>query len=247
MDRKKIIIPIIIITAVIIILIIVINKSSRYNDISIDNNKWNELISVRYENKKLTLEDIEFNEYNGIIDENNNTVYYSVVNDSPNKYNPNISYKASEESKIAILKDDITDEKVRNNYTFKLIIYNANSYHIYNLKCTAFPVLNIEYKNVSDGKKTIPMQMYLFDNLSNAPSKVTISDGKIRIGENQNNYKIILNMISPGKNIRENKRPLLNMKPSSEYILTPANDVTQHKNLVELFINNEYKGKYTIE
>ena len=247
MDRKKIIIPIIILTAVIIILIIVLNKSSKFNDISIDNSKWNDIINTRYENSNLVLEDIEFNEYNGIVDVKSNTIYYSVVNDSKNKYNPNVSYNASENgTKIAILKDEITDEKVKNNYTFKLMIYNDKSYHIYDFKCTSFPVLNIEYKEVSDDKKTIPMQMYLFDNLSNAPNKVTISDGKIRISEEQNNYKIMLNMMTPGKNIRENKRPILNMKPSSEYILTPVNDYTPNKQLVELFINSEYKGKFFI-
>ena len=107
--------------------------------------------------------------------------------------------------KIAVLSDEITDEKVKSNHIFKLMIYNENEYHIYNLKCTQFPIMNISYKQEMNDKKNIPMEMYLFDNLTNMPNKVTISDGKIKASENQNSYKIMLNMMTPGKNIRENK------------------------------------------
>lgn len=248
MNRKKIIIPIIVLTAVIVAIVIVLNQSAKYNSISVDESKWNNIISSRYENNRLVLNDIEFNEYNLIIDEKNNTLYYSLVNDNKNKYNPNVSYKSNgNDVKIAVLSDEITDEKVKSNHIFKLMIYNETEYHIYNLKCTQFPIMNISYKQEMNDKKNIPMEMYLFDNLTNMPNKVTISDGKIKASENQNSYKIMLNMMTPGKNIRENKRPLLNMKPSSEYVLTKVSDFEHKAHLVELFINNEYQGRYVIE
>lgn len=149
MNRKKILIPIIILTAIIILLIILLNPSKRYNKLSISKNSWNEIINTRAESKRLALEDIEFNDYNLIIDPNTSTLYYSVVNESTSKYNPNVSYRATDKNvKIAILSDDITDEKVKSNYKFQIMIYNDKEYHIYNLICTDLPILNFTYKKL---------------------------------------------------------------------------------------------------
>ena len=67
-----------------------------------------------------------------------------------------------------------------------------------------------------------------------------------------------LQMISPGKNRRDFNISILNMKPNSEYILKPENDLLENNEIqekskeekrskVELFINNEYKGTYFLE
>ena len=145
-NRMKIIIPVVIFTAIIIILIILLNPSHEYNKLIVSESKWNSIIESRTENKELVLEDIRFNDYKLIIDEQNNTLFYSLVNDSQNKYNPNISYSANNKNaKIVILSDEITDEKVKNNYLFKIMIYDEKEYHIYNLKCTDLPILDISY------------------------------------------------------------------------------------------------------
>ncbi len=255
----KIIIPVIVFTAIIIFLIFFLNPSHRYNSISITENKWNSIKDARTENDNLVLEDIEFNDYNLIIDKNNNTLYYSLVNDSKNKYNPKVTYKtANKNVKIAVLLDEITDEKVKSNYKFKIMIYNETEYHIYNLVCTDLPLLNIKYnENLEDKQKNIPIEIYLFNNLSNTTNKITISSGKLII--NDENLLFSLNKMSPGKNIRDNKISILNMKPNSEYILTAVtnneaanieeieNTKRDHKNHhVELFINNEYRGIYSL-
>ncbi len=89
------------------------------------------------------------------------------------------------------------------------------------------------------------MEIYLFDNLSNIPNKITISSGKVKM--NEDNYIFSLHMLTPGKNKRDNKLSILNMKPNSEYILTPINNDQQNeKHKVQLFLNNEYKGVYSI-
>jgi len=257
MNRNKILIPIIIFTVIIIILIIVLNPSDKYSKLSINKSKWDSIQKSRIESKNLLLEYIRFNDYKLIIDEQNNTLYYSIVNDSQNKYNPKIEYEANNKNvKIAILLDEINDEKVKNNYQFKIMLYNENEYRVYNLKCTDLPILNINYNQAEEVKqKNIPMEMYLFDNLSNIPNKIVISDGKIKI--NKNGYIFSLHMLTPGKNKRDNRVSILNMKPNSEYILTQTdnttsdiikankeNNNTEHR--VELFLNNEYKGVYSL-
>ena len=248
MSRIKIFIPVIIFTVTIIVLIIALNPSSKFNKLSIGESKWNSIQKSRIENKKFILEDIKFNDFKVIIDENNNTLYYSLVNDSQNKYNPTVSYSTNNnDAKLAILSDEITDEKVKKNYQFKIMIYNEKEYHIYNLKCTDLPILNIIYNNKKEEikKNNIPMEMYLFDNLSNVPNKITISRGKVKM--NGDNYIFSLHMLTPGKNKRDNRISIFNMKPNSEYVLTAIDNNQDNRNhRVELFLNNEYKGVYSL-
>ncbi len=253
MSRRKILIAVSIFTAIVIILIIVLNPSSKYKKLSISESKWNSIKDSRNENNNLVLEDIRFNDYKLIIDEKSNTIYYSLINDSSNKYNPKVEYNANNNVKLAIFADEITDEKVKNNHEFSIMIYNEKEYHIYNLKCTNLPILNISYnQNDETNKNSVPMEIYLFDNLSNIPNKITISRGKLKI--NDDNYTFSLHMLTPGKNKRDNKLSILNMKPNSEYVLSKVNqDISQENNLenkkhiVELFLNNEYKGVYSLE
>ena len=248
MNKRKILIPVIFFTSLIVILIIVLNPSHKYQSLSINESKWNSIIESRIENKNIILEDIKFNDYKLIIDEKNNTLYYSLIKDSSNKYNPDISYNANNKNiKLAILSDEITDEKIKSNYQFKIMIYNEKEYHVYNLKCTELPILNISYnKNEEIKQKNIQMEVYLFDNLSNIPNKIVISSGTVKT--NEDNYIFSLHMITPGKNKRDNKLSILNMKPNSEYILTPINNKQENKNhRIENFLNNEYKGIYLLQ
>ena len=184
MNRKKILIPIIILTAIIIILIIVLNNAHRYNTLSISEDKWNSIIEERSRNKYLSLKWIKFNDYNLAIDKYNNKIYYSLINNSKTKYNPNVSFSTNADGvKLAILSDEMTDEKVHSNYEFKIMIYTSNEYHINKLICTDFPILNITYKNaVGENKnKNIDIDIYLFDNLENSTNRVTMSNGKLDI------------------------------------------------------------------
>lgn len=249
MNRKKILIPIIIFTVLIIIVVILLNTGTRYKKLSVNQSKWDSIINSRSENNNLTLESIKFNDYKLIIDESNSILYYSVVNDNRTKYNPDVSFSTAEEKvKLAILKDEITSEKITGNYVFKLIIYNNSQYHIYKLICIDFPILNISYNEKDQERlKNIQVDMYLFNNLSSAINRITRSRGKLDILEDEE-YKLSLNMMSPGKNKRKNNISLLNMSQNNEYMLYLANNGTSSENgqHVELFINNKYVGLYLL-
>ena len=244
MKKKRVLIPIIIFTVVIIILIIVFNSSHKLSSLSISESKWDSIIDTRTENSNLKLTSIEFNDFRVIIDETDSTLYYSLLKSNKNKYDPVVSYSSKSKIKLAFLEDEITDEKVKSDYRFKIMIYTEKEYHIYNLKCTDLPILSITYSEESNSKpKNTPMELYLFDNLSDIPKKITKSEGRIR--ENKDGYEISLDMLTPGKNRRDNRISLLNMKPSNEYKLVKANDMDRNRR-VELFINNEYKGVYSL-
>ena len=113
-----------------------------------------------------------------------------------------------------------------------------------------FTTFNISYNQDKDiDQNNIPMEMYLFDNYSVIPQKIVTSSGKIkRIEEG---YLISLYKLTPGKNKRDNIISILNMKPSSNYLLLIPNEMINENNKgkqrVELFLNNEYQGNYTID
>ena len=251
MNRKRMLIAVSFVTALIVILLILLQPNTRYKRISIDESKWNSIINSRTENNRLMLEDIRFNDYGLVIDRISNTIYYSVVNDSKNKYNPAISYTSNNDNtSIAILSDEITDERIKSDYTYKLMIYDDKSYHIYNLKLTDLPIIDISYKEEAENKqKNIPVEVFVFNNLINTPKRITISNGRLRI--NENSYTFSLNMTTPGNNIRPNELSILNMKPNSEYILTQTsseedNNKQPANRRVLLFINSQCKGIYDL-
>ena len=260
MNKKLLLITMMIVTATIVVLLIILNFNKKFNELMISQEQWNEIINSKSSNSALKLHEIEFNGYKLMIDNNNDTIYYSIINDSQNKFNPKISYVSSDkDAKVAILEDTITDDKINGEYLFKILIYNDSQYHIYSLKCTNLPILNIKIKgNMEDKQKNIPMELYIFNNLEHTPNRITISDGKIKIGSDY--YEFSLNMISVGKNKRENRISILNMDPNSEYVLTKITTDTNRKGIdssnnkqppkkqiVELFINNEYQCVYSLE
>lgn len=263
MDRKKVLIVIIIFTLFIILLISMLDFQNKFNNIMISENKWNSIVDTRNENTNLVLRNIKFNDYHLIIDEKNSTIYYSLINDSATKYSPKVSFKTDDnQTKIAVLSDEITDDKISNNHEFKIMIYNNSQYHVYNLMCTSFPILNIKYHVKEKNKKrTIPIEIYLFNNLSNTPNRIMRSAGKLKTLDDGKSYLFSLLMVSPGKNERENKISIFNMDPHSEYILSAVDggqeipsfsdetneETVKENHPVELFINNEYIGLYLLK
>ena len=287
MSRKKLLILIIFITIVIGIIIAFMNYSTKFKKVLIDQTKWEEIISKRIENDDAKIEKIEFNGYSLIIDEEADKIYYSLINESSNKYSPDVDFEASsEEYSLAILEDPITDAKIKESHEFKLMIYNNEYYHVYSLICTDLPMLNITFdkmvqrpkqagdellnektsqmsanneiqsaNNVQKGEKG-PMRMWLFNNQSNSTNRVTISEGKMKKNKDSDSYNISLEYLTLGNNIRENEISILNMEPSSKYLLNAVENEASdeengennaNQNVVNLFVNNRYKGGYTIE
>lgn len=287
MSRKKLLILIIFITIVIGILIAFMNYSTKFKKVQIDQTQWESIISSRKENDNARIEKIEFNGYSLIIDEEADKIYYSLINESSNKYSPDVDFEtSSEEYSLAILEDPITDAKIKEGHEFKLMIYNNEYYHVYSLICTDLPMLNITFdkmaqrpkqagdkllnentsqmsanneiqsaNNVQKGEKG-PMRMWLFNNQSNSTNRVTISEGKMKKNKDSDSYNISLEYLTLGNNIRENEISILNMEPSSKYLLNAVENEASdeengennaNQNVVNLFVNNRYKRVYTIE
>ncbi len=261
MNRKIVLGFIICFTAMGIFMTLKFNQATGFSKLNISEDTWNEIISSRSENG-ISFSSLKFNDYDLVIDDTNSKLYYSVVQSSPNKFTPQVSFLASAaNAKMAILEDEITEDKIQNNHAFQVLLYNEEAYHIYRLYCTSFPMLNIVY---SEQDKTdnfnIPMSMYLFNNQDNGINRIARSDGTLNMVEMEDgttNYRFSLTMTTTGNNERDNVISLLNMRQSNEYFLNaihmgenlgnrPMNRQEDNHQRVELFVNHEYIGLYSI-
>ena len=241
MKKKNEQIFLIVMALTIIIFISVINPRLRYSKYAVNSTMWNNIIERRKDNHYLRINSMKFNGYSLIIDNTDRKLYYSVINEDKNKYNPLVIFKTTDKNaKLAILRDDITKDKVRFNHEFQMMVYNDSQYAIYKLICTDVPMLNIITKSddLNSG------EIFLFDNLTNKTNRVIMSDAKI--DKDGDIYKISLEVETQGKNVSENKVSLFNMFPQSNYILEPAKRTTKG-NILEMFVNNSYIGLYKLE
>ena len=285
MNRKILLIIILAISILGILIVLMLNPQIKFDDLCINEDKWNSIVSSR-SSANLSLKNIKFNDYELIIDDENSKIYYSIIKNSTNKFLPSVSYTANmPNTKVAILEDEITEDKIMNNHEFKVLLYDNNTYRIYGLYCTSFPMLNIVYdEQNANGNKNIPMNMYLFSNFDNGINRAVRSEGTISENEGEDgvaNYKFSLKMTTPNNNERDNVISLLHMRPNSEYYLNAINigenDSPLKKDMkgpkeklervedrkmisgddmmpfkekneqrVELFINNEYIGLYSL-
>ena len=240
MNKKWLLGTILVLTIIAIIIILVLNSNIKYNKLIINEDMWNDIISNRNMNTSISLENIKFNDYNLLIDEENSIIYYSIVNLS-NKFNPSIDYAINDEKiKIAINKE-ISDEVLESTDSLKIILYNDTSYRIYSLVVTNYPILNVVYKKEQNEKVNIE----LFDNHVDSPQRVLKSDGKLKIIEENKEYSFSLTKESLGHKTRENHISVFGMEKKDEYTIKLANTISEDEKYVHFFINNEYKGVYS--
>ena len=256
MKNKELLKIIIVITIVLLGLVLIVKRGTKYNKLIINEDKWNDIIESRKESLDHLIDKITFNEHKLILDDESNTLYYSMI-DNKSSYNPKVFTR----NKVSLAtKEKIDDDGIKNNHLYELLVYDDTEYEIYNIKVTRMPIISINYSN--NKSKNLPIDFYLFDNYPNNTKRVITSKGYI--SKDEDNYSLSLTMESLGRNERENNESLLRMQNHSEYYLY-HNDNYYIKNilanyiynsilninkdsyqLVELFINNEYLGLYTL-
>lgn len=266
--NKKILLWVILgITFFFIIIVMLFNNSSSYNNLVVNENKWNDLIKDKIDSTSIKIKNIKFNDYSLLIDELENTIYYSML-DSTSKFNPSIRYDVDDGTKL-VINQKITEENVKNNFNFKIMIYNDTKYHIYNLTVTTLPIINIIYDDEIEKTNRIKANIYLFDNRNNSHKKVINSKISLNIIDNGNekkDYSFSMLLDSLGKNERENNLSIFGMQKHSEYLLNSMTDdidkvrrvfstnlwnnlsfsKNENSDYVEVFINNHYRGLYSL-
>ncbi len=245
MNKKWLLIPILVLTGIIVIVIITIKINPKYNKLIINESNWNNIISTRETSTSISIDKIKLNDYDLLIDEENNVIYYSVI-ESNNKYNPYIDYKLNNKNiKLAINKE-INDDLLEDSDTLKIMIYDDTSYRIYSLVVTNYPILNVSY-NTDDEDKKVDMNFYLFDNYVDSPNKVLKSEGKLKTIEENKKYSFSLKKESLGHNERKNPVSIFGMPKQNEYIIKSVDSTNEKERYVRFFINNKYIGLFELE
>ena len=244
MNRKWLLGIVLALTIISIVIILVLTSKTKYNKLIVSDSKWNDIIDSRNESADINLESIEFNDYNLLIDEENSVIYYSVV-DVKSKYSPSVKYTVNErKTKIAFNKE-ITKEVLEDTDSLKILIYNDNSYRIYSLVVTNYPILNVSYNGKNGNRKNMNINIYIFDNYVNSVNRVLKSAGELKIIEEDKKYAFSLKKESMGHNERNNYVSIFGMEKQNEYLIKATDTTDKDEKYVQFFINNEYKGLYT--
>ena len=203
MNRKLILGIILGLTIFILGIVLIITHKTKYNKLVLNENQWNQILQNKKSSTSIKIERLEFNDYHLMIDEENATIYYSVVEGS-NRYNPFVRYTLNDK-KLKIAFSSSLDDSVReDSESIKVMIYNNQSYRIYSFVVTSYPILSITYHGdeISTGK--INIELEIFDNHVDSPRRFLKSDGKLRVIEDNQEYSFSLVKESLGNNKRDN-------------------------------------------
>ncbi len=244
MNKKVLLAIILVLTALAIAIILILKSTLSYNEIIVDEGTWNSIINNRDISTDINLDEIEFNDYNLIIDNESNIIYYSVV-DTSKKYNPSIKYKSNQKVSIAVNKN-LNDDELDKEDSIKIIIYNDNEYRIYTLIATKYPTLSVTLNESTTNKKKPTFSIELFDNYVDSSQRVLKSDGMFKTIEENKTYSFSLHKQSLGNNKRENNISVFGMEKRNEYILNKEEDTSEDKKYVRVFVNNKYIGIYSL-
>lgn len=246
MRRKLLLIIVLIFTFILLTFVLIFTIHPRFFKYVVSNEEWNQIQKSRKKSTTLLLENIQFNDYSLMIDNDNRTIYYSVVRSS-NPYNPSIQFFGNQKKLKIAINQKITDDVLEKKDVLKVLLYDDQSYTIYSLVVTDYPILSIAYDEKSANKITIPIQLELFDNHVDSPRKYFKSDGRLRMNLENNTYYFSLIKESLGHNKRENPISIFGMDPQDEYMITYAEDTSKNDKYVQLFVNFQYKGIYSLE
>ena len=78
--NKKVLFGIIIcITLFLISIVIIFNSGKKFNNLVIDENKWNDIIKSRMESTSIKINNIKMNDFSLLIDEVENSIYKNII------------------------------------------------------------------------------------------------------------------------------------------------------------------------
>lgn len=246
-------------------------EKHRFSMYFMNDSEYGRIIEERKETKRDFIREISFDGQQLVRDVNTETFYYSINEGSRHAYNPVVKLKLHDgKARLAVRKNNITNELIKNNETIELILYTDKVYRKYFLKVTLLPIMQINCSN-TESELDVPMTLRLYDNRENMLSRVSASEGRIHIrGGTSINYPkkgYKLSLDNPAK------LSFLGMRNDDDWILYAAyNDQERVRNVfstklwkdgcasnndfgldngieyrfIELFLNGSYHGLYAL-
>ena len=214
----------------------------RFNEVVVDENTYYSILENKNEYEGDMLDKVFFNG-NELFDvANTNEFFYSMVVNDNHKYNPYITYKSNtNDTKIVLLSNYITDELIANNDHIRLLAYNDYFYKEYEIVVTTLPIMNISYEDNEENRKKYNITLEDIDednNEYNISSKVYLYDNQLN---NANNSDVLFHvrgkssLTFPKKNIKLNYSNNINifgMGNSKDWILYSAyEDIEKIRNV----------------
>ncbi len=206
------------------------------------------IMEDRAASQELKAEEIIMNETGLFLDSGSDTFYYSLPEGDSSVMDPYTEFQCSDpEAKAAVLETEITEQSIRENQSVQLLIYNRDSYHLYRLKCTTLPLLQITCGGeITEEAGRMRMEMELLDNRAETAASLIRSEGTIRIRGNstrkyeKKGFRLSLTRESTGGNTRSNMISLLGMRQDDDWLLYAAyNDQEKIRNV---FSSNLWKA-----
>ncbi len=228
---------VLIIAVVIFLQNVNVNVKYSFEERVVNKDEFGRIVSKR-ENESKVAQRILFDGQELIYSVEENTFYYSLLENNIAAYNPKIEIITDDgKADIAINQIHITEDVIRDNIGIPFIIYTDCKYSEHRLVCTTLPVMNISsFSDISDEKSE--MTIYLFDNRDGVTNRVTFSDGSIHIRGGltrmfpKKSYRISLTEQSLSGHKRKVFRSLLGMRSDDDWILYAAyNDQEKVRNV----------------
>lgn len=245
--RKKLALLLLVIS-IIGMVCLVSGQEKLYSELCITEDEMQEIVASRAEAADSLYTNVSFNEYELMLDAAGDRLFYSLIENSSNAYNPIVEYTSKKENvQIAIVGNAITDEVIANGEEFGILFYTDEEYEYVKLVFTTLPLLSVDYNGELDEYtgNTEHMNFRLFDNRKEATQRVLDAEGEIRIRGRSSRffpkkgYRLTLYTESVGNNKRELDSSLLGMRQDGDWLLYAAyNDAEKIRNV---FSSNIWK------
>lgn len=243
--KKTFAVLLLLISVTVFVMHVTVGNEEQYSRLCISREKMQEIVESRKEAKDVLYTAILFNGYELTSDVSGNRLFYSLIEDSDNAYNPYVECVSKENAQIAIVGDLFTEETITNGTEYGILIYTDEEYQFRNLVFTTLPLLELEYEGVLNDVDMVSLKFSLFDNRRHATQRVVSSEGDIKLrGRSSINfpkqgYRFTLYSDSVGEHRREFNTALLGMRQDGDWLLYAAyNDKEKVRNI---FSSNLWK------
>lgn len=198
--------------------------NDRLDKFYVSEDEWAKITESRDEDITLNISPLKIN-YEKPFVSDGNVLYYSMIDGDANRLNPTIQIGSG--LKIAIKGEKLSDSGIGQNYQQDVIVYDSKFYRTFKLVTTNLPIMAIKNSEGEspDSRIDVDFSMQLYDNRKGVFERMTSSYGMShkRGGSSfsvpKGSYSIKLTQKSVGDNIRPNRKSLLGMRESNNWML----------------------------
>ena len=203
------------------------HHDGRLSSLQLTEKDFDAIVGRASETDSDLVQTIRFNDEKLFYDRDSDTFFYSLIENDVERFDPEVSFETFGTGiKLGFLETELNEQDIENNRTYDLIAYNSDSWHVYHLKCTTLPMMNIKTEHEIFGDPPVTFKMEMFDNRAEADVRYFDSVGTIHYrGASTSSYPKIGYKIKLYTSIgKTNKRnvSLLGMREDSSWMLYPG-------------------------